>query len=117
VCAGDALDQDFHRTAGFLASILPRRQHARVVEDQQVARVLVAIQIGELAILEAARRHVDHEQAACRTLRQRRLCDQFGWKVVVEVGFFHRVIVTVTPHAVGRIDTCRQSQPFCLASR
>ena len=37
VRAGDALDQDLDRTAGFLAAEQPRRQHAGVVEHQQIA--------------------------------------------------------------------------------
>ncbi len=98
VRAGDALDQDLDGAAGVLAPVQPRRQHARVVEDEQIARREQLDEIGEAAVVEFPVRRVDDEQAARRALRERRLRDQLGRQVEVKIGFL-------------------QSQPFCRASR
>ena len=84
-----ALDQDLHAAAAFLLPEQARRNHAGVVENQQIARLQPFGQVADVAIRErrVARRH--HQQAAGGTLRQRRLGDQRLGQVEMEIGLLH----------------------------
>ena len=57
--------------------------------DQEIARLQHLRQVGELAVLLAVRVDVEHQQPACGTAGQRRLGNQLGRQVEVEVGFLH----------------------------
>jgi hypothetical protein len=87
VRARDALDQDLYRAAGFLASEESRRQHARVVEDEEIARREQLDEIGEPPVFEPIVRRIDDEQPARRARGERRLRDPLGREIEIEVGF------------------------------
>ena len=87
VRAGHAFDQDLDRAATFLVPEQSRRQHAGIVEDEQVARAQQRRQIGEATILEVSRDRVDDQQPARRTRSQRDLCDQLMRQIKMEIGF------------------------------
>jgi len=87
VRSDDALDQNLDRAATLLAAIKPRRQHARVVENQKIARCKKLDEIGEMTILEPTVRSIHDEKAARRALSERRLRDQFGRQLEMEIGF------------------------------
>ena len=91
VRAGDPLDQDLHRAAGVLAPVQPRRQHAGVVEHQQVAGAKEVGQLAEHAVLARLRRHVEQQHAAGRTFGQRGLRDQLGRQFKIEIGLLQEV--------------------------
>src|SRR5258705_5129531 len=85
-------DQQELRVLSSLAlSVQPRGDHARGVDDEQVAR---GNQRGEIAELQMARRParaVEYEQPARRAIGERMLSDLFRRKVVVEIGESVRV--------------------------
>ena len=70
------LEQHLDAPAGRLAPDDARRQHARVVEDEQVAGAQELRQLGEQPILDGARGAVEHEQTARAPLGERHLRDQ-----------------------------------------
>ena len=86
VRAGHALDQDLDRATTFLVPEQSRRQHAGIVEDEQVAGAQQRRQIGEAAILETPRSRIDDQQPARRALGQRALRNHFGRQIEMEVG-------------------------------
>ena len=92
VLALQPLDQDLDPAAAVLAAVQPRRQHARVVEHQQVAGIEQLQQVAEAPVLEAAV-GPQHQQAAGGAILQRLLRDQFRRQLEVEVGTLHRRIV------------------------
>jgi hypothetical protein len=64
--------------------------HARVVDDETVARTQELGQIGHAPILQRAAASVDHQQAAAVARLGRRLRDRGGRQVVVEIAQPHR---------------------------
>ena len=119
--AGDPLDQDLHRAAGALAPVQPRRQHAGVVEHQQIAGPQEVGQLTEHAVLPRLRRHIQQQQPARRTLGQWHLRDQFGRQFKIEIGFLQgtqgqQVKRDIIPHWTGPWAMA-YNQPFCRASR
>ncbi|MNV44906.1 hypothetical protein D3C71_1366840 [compost metagenome] len=81
-----ALDQDLDPAAGGLLPEQTRRDHPRVVEDQQVAGLQQLRQITDMAVIECLRRRRHQQQAAGRTLGQGGLGDQRLGQLVVEIG-------------------------------
>ena len=59
-----ALDQDFQLATGLLLAEQARRDHAGVVEHQQIARSQVLEQIGKALVSELASGPFEHQQAA-----------------------------------------------------
>src|SRR5687768_5701736 len=83
------LEQHFHPAAGILHGVKPRGNHARVVEDQQVAGRQQSRQVADQAIGVSAAGAVEREHAARRSLGERLLGDQGFGKVVMKVGASH----------------------------
>ncbi len=79
----DAFEHDLDLAAAFLDAEEARLDHPGIVEDEQVARLEQARQVGEPAVdmLRAA----DVQQAAAGALGRRVLGDQFGREGKVEV--------------------------------
>ncbi len=69
VCPCNPLDQDLHRAAGALAPIQACRQHAGVVEYQQVARAQEFGQLTKQSILQLLLSHIEQQHSAGRSLR------------------------------------------------
>ncbi len=80
------LDEDLHLPAGVLATEEPRRDDARIVEDEKITFVEEFGQMRKLPVDELI---ADLEQAAATALLRRKLCDQFVRKCVVEFGDAH----------------------------
>ena len=74
-----ALDQHFDLAAGCLLAEEARLQHPRVVEDQQVAGLEQADDVGEMAIGDAVA--VELQQARSAAVGQRGLGDALGRQV------------------------------------
>ncbi|KAG1435612.1 hypothetical protein G6F57_021045 [Rhizopus arrhizus] len=82
---GDAFDQDLDLAAGDLVARQAGLDDAGVIEDKQVARAQQAGQIGELPVVQLAGA-VQVQQAAARAFGGRRLRDEFGRQLVIEIG-------------------------------
>ena len=67
-----------------------RREHARVVDDQEIPRAKQRRQLGEAPMLHALARAVEHHQPAAAAFRRRLLGDQFVRKIEVKVGCQHK---------------------------
>ena len=88
--AEQPLHQHLHgATGGGLAAEHACRDHARVVEHQQVARTQQARDIGEPQVLRPLARRVEPEQAAARALGAGMPRDQRIGQFVVEIADFH----------------------------
>src|SRR5438045_9466506 len=88
--AQHALEQELDAAAAWASPAREARgQHAGVVEDEQVAGAQQLGQVGETAVLDRARRAVEHEQPARAALRERRLRDQLARQFVVEFASQH----------------------------
>ena len=83
-------NQDFDLAAGLLLAIQACRNHAGVVEDQQVTGLQQVRQLTELPVLErgVARRH--QQQPGIASVGQGRLGDQLRRQIEVEIGFLHK---------------------------
>ncbi len=94
-----AQQQDLHTTAGHdPATAKPRRNHARVVQDQHVAGVQILADVAKDAVGEAPGGAVHNQQPGSVARRGRLLGDELGWQRVVEVGQPHQGRgPTVTP--------------------
>ena len=64
-------------------------KHARLVGDEQVARVEEVHDVGEHVVLDGARLAVEHEQAAGVARLRRVLGDELAGKVVIEIVSAH----------------------------
>ena len=84
----DALDQQLDPAAGLLAPGEARLDHPRVVQDQAVALVDQAGQVGKGEVLEAAV-GAQAQQAARAALRGGVLGDERGRQRIVELGNEH----------------------------
>ena len=82
-------EQQLHLASGGVPRQDPRRDHARIVDDEAVTRAEQVGKLGEAMILEAAARAVDDEQSRCIARRSRRLRDQLGRQLVVEIRKLH----------------------------
>ncbi|MNC90194.1 hypothetical protein D3C83_62610 [compost metagenome] len=78
VCGQHALHQNFDLAAGFFAAGKPRLDYARIVEHHDIAGRHQRRDFAELPILDRSRSSVQMQQAARRTLRRRKLRDQFA---------------------------------------
>ncbi len=85
-----AFDQHLDLAAAILAPEQARRDHARIVEHQQVTRFDQRGEVGEKPVVEAIPRRVDAEQARRAAILERRLRDQVLGKLVVEIAESHR---------------------------
>jgi hypothetical protein len=65
------------------------RDHARVVEDQQIAGLQVLREVTEPAMLDLTREAMQHEQARLVALRHRRLRDQLERQRKIEIRGSH----------------------------
>ena len=83
------LEQQLHLAAGFLEREQARGNHARVVEDQQVAGRDELRQIAHLPVGQRAGGAVERQQPARRSLGERLLGNEFFGKFVGEVGAAH----------------------------
>ena len=81
-----AFDEDLDAPAAGLRAVQAGRDHARVVEDQQVAGLQQVRQVADAGIAQGRGRGRHHQQAARGALGQGRLRDQLGRQVVMEVG-------------------------------
>ena len=109
-----ALDQDFDPSTCLFLPENTRRNDPRVVEHQQVARPQPLHQVTHLLVDESSPLRWHHQQAAGRTLGQRRLGDQRLGQVVVEVGFLHRggllrerIVAACPPRPRRQTTRCR----------
>jgi len=83
------LEQQFHLAAGVLDRVQARRDHARVVEHQQVAGVHQPGQVAHAPIGERAAGAIKRQQPARGSLRERLLGDEFFGEFVSEVTAAH----------------------------
>ena len=82
---GQRQQQAFDRsTARHPAAEQTRREHARVVDDEQIAAAKEAPDVGDACVLDIARRTMQHQQAR-RPPRRRLLRNQFVGEIEVEV--------------------------------
>ena len=92
-----AFDQQFHAPAGLLGAQQARRQHACIVDHEQVVRAQQGRQVGELEIATGAGGPVQRQQAAFRA-RRRRLPGDLGQRqIVIKVGSEHERGTRRTP--------------------
>jgi hypothetical protein len=80
----DAFEKDLDAATGGLVAHHPRRDHTRVVEDQQVARLEQVREIPDGAVFHTAVR-VQDQQPARGAFGEWRLRDQFGRQVIGKV--------------------------------
>ncbi len=89
VPADHTLEQDLDAAPGLLAAVQPRRDHARVVDDQQVPRTQQAWELDESAVGQRPGAPVQVQQPAVAAPRDRVPRDQVVGKFVVEVAAAH----------------------------
>src|SRR5262249_20089177 len=82
-------EQELHLAAAGIARQDPRRNHARVVDDEAITRSEQVGKLGEAVVLEAAACAVDDEQPRRIAGRRGGLRDQLGRQLVVEVRELH----------------------------
>ena len=75
---------------GGLPAQQPRRDDARVVDDEQIPRAQQLRQLAEAVVAHAARGAAERHQPRRIALGERGLGDLRGGKLEVEVGQFHR---------------------------
>ena len=85
----DPFDQYLDLAAALLAAEQTGRDHARIVEYDQVAGIDVIDQLGEMMIAEPSQRRLQHHQARTGTLGQGFLRDQFLGQPVIEIAQAH----------------------------
>jgi hypothetical protein len=79
-----ALEKELHPAAGRAPRVEPRVDHSRVVEHHEIATVDEPRKIAEREVLEHL--PVDMQKPAVNPAYSRRLCDQLGRKLVIEIG-------------------------------
>ncbi len=79
-----ALDQHLDLAAGFLDAEEARLEHAGVVHHEQVARLQLVDDVGELAVDDLVA--IEVQQARRAAVRQRQLRNALGGQVEVEIG-------------------------------
>jgi hypothetical protein len=67
----------------------PRRDHAGIVEDQNVARPQVLEQVREAAMFDGDRVAMKHQETGLIAFDRRRLSDQFGRQCEIKIGGLH----------------------------
>ena len=111
--AGRPHHQQLDAAARLLLREQPRRQHARVVEHDQVALAQMTHEFVEARMLDRLGFAIEHEQARLVAPSQRLLRDQFFRQIVVEFGKPHLTQVeTISDYQAGgapRIVHCRSS--------
>jgi hypothetical protein len=87
----DPADQQaFDRAAARIAAAQQaRREDARVVDDDEVARVQESRQRADERMGERSARAVEAEQARAAANRGRLLGDQLGWEIEIEIADIH----------------------------
>ncbi len=88
-CPEQPFEQDFDAPARRLAAHDAGRQHAGVVEHEQIACAQELRQLGECAIRKRAARAVEHEQPARAPLGERYLRDELGRQVEMKIAALH----------------------------
>ena len=77
----------------------PRRKHARVVDDEQIAGAKQRGKIGEVEMRDAAAGAIDRHEPAGAARRRRLLRDQLSGQIEIEIGNVHK---KVWPGSLGR---------------
>ena len=86
----DRLDeQQLDRAPAGIPRQDPRRDHARVVDDEAVARAQQIRELGKHVVFQASAGAVDHEEPRCVPRWGGRLRDQLGRQIVVELRQVH----------------------------
>ncbi len=93
----DALEQQLDASAAVLGTVQPRRQHARVVEDEKVARAQQRGQIGEIPIGDRTHIAVEMQQPAAAASLAGIAGDQLVGKVVRKLAAQHRARMLAEP--------------------
>ena len=93
----DALEQQLDASAAVLGTVQPRRQHARVVEYEKVARAQQRGQIGEIPIRDRTRIAVEMQQPAAAASLAGIAGDQRVGKVVRKLAAQHRARMLAEP--------------------
>ena len=83
------LDQQLHCPTGGLGAEQARRDHAGIVQNEQIAGHHEPGQITDPPILPMARRPFQAQQAGGRAIRQGKLGDLFGGKLEVKISGLH----------------------------
>jgi hypothetical protein len=73
----------------FAAAVQSRRENARIVEHQAIARVKIAGEIAKHAIFPRAFVAIDYQHARCGAVGERFLRDQFFGEFVIKFGKEH----------------------------
>ena len=103
----DAFQQDLDLPARRLCTLHPGRNHAGVIEYEQIACAQQAGQIEEPQVMKMTGA-VEPQQAAARALRRRPLSDQFFRKVVGKVAAPHGArTVSGKPRGEHRANTAK----------
>ena len=84
VVADLPFEQEFHSAAGGTPRAEPRVDHSRVVEHDKIATIDKPRKIAEREILEHL--PIDMQKPAVHSSLSRRLRDQVGRKLVIEIG-------------------------------
>ena len=85
----DAFEQDLHLPASRLDAQHARRNHARVIEDEQILGPKQLQQVGKVQVREGPMSRIDAQQPAARPFGSRMLSDQLGRKFVGKVAASH----------------------------
>jgi hypothetical protein len=88
-----AHEQALHRPAARdAAPQQPRREHAGVVDDQEIAGAQEIGQRGNARVGQRAAGAVGHQQTRAGAVRRRFLRDEIGWEIEVEVADIHAAV-------------------------
>jgi hypothetical protein len=86
------------------AGVEARRNHAAVVEDQQVAGMEQRGKIGKVRVAQSSGRAIHHQHAALAALGGRLLRDQLRGQVEIEIGNAQAGLAGLAdPHAFGSL--------------
>src|SRR5439155_19033305 len=75
----------------------PGRDDSRVVQNQNVARAQALQDLQKTKVPDAAIGALQHQQARLVALSRRRLGDQLGRQVIIEIGSAHAACLAVQP--------------------
>jgi hypothetical protein len=83
-----------------------RRQHAGVVEDEEIAGAQMGREIAEVIVGGGSAASIDAEHAAGAANRRGVLCDEFFGEVEVEIGDEHELQFTFARSTARSSDRC-----------
>ena len=84
-----AQQHQLHTAAAAAAAEEPRREDARIVDHQAVARAEVRGQVVKMPVLDPSRVLVQNEQARMIAFGDRGLGDQLFGEIKIKIAFFH----------------------------